>query len=57
MDDIMVVAIDDDEYYGRQNRMAGQMHPREEVQLPKPKIGVWNPNMDREEMSNGVEEE
>lgn len=40
MKDIMVIAVDDEEYYESQNRSAGEMHPADEVNLPKPKPGT-----------------
>lgn len=40
MDTVMVIAVQDDEYYEAQARPAGEMHPREEVQLAKPSTGV-----------------
>lgn len=40
MDTIAVIAVQDEEYYGAQERPAGEMHPREEVQLAKPSTGV-----------------
>lgn len=33
MKSIMVVAIEDDEYYGSSGRNAGEMHPKEEATL------------------------
>ena len=40
MPSIAVTAVADEEYYGAQERPAGEMHPREEVQLSKPSTGV-----------------
>jgi hypothetical protein len=40
MSSIAVIAVQDEEYYGAQQRPAGEMHPREEVQLEKPSTGV-----------------
>jgi hypothetical protein len=40
MKEIAVIAVQDEEYYGAQARPAGEMHPREEVQLDKPSTGV-----------------
>lgn len=40
MKSIAVIAVQDEEYYGSQGRPAGEMHPREEVQLNKPTTGV-----------------
>jgi hypothetical protein len=40
MDTIAVIAVQDEEYYTAQARPAGEMHPREEVQLEKPSTGV-----------------
>ena len=40
MEDIMVVAVEDEAFYGGQARAAGAMHEREEVNLPKPSTGV-----------------
>jgi hypothetical protein len=37
---IAVIAVQDDEYYGSQNRGAGEMHPSDEQKLPKPEKGV-----------------
>jgi hypothetical protein len=43
MDRIAVIAVQDEEYYGAQDRPAGEMHPREEIQLTKPSTGVAFP--------------
>ena len=40
MKDIMIIAVDDDEYYTAQARPAGEMHPLEEDKLYKPKTGI-----------------
>ena len=40
MKSIAVIAVQDDEYYGAQNRGAGEMHPADEKNLPKPEKGV-----------------
>ena len=40
MKQIAVIAVQDDEYYGSQNRGAGEMHPADEQKLPKPEKGV-----------------
>jgi hypothetical protein len=40
MDKIAVIAVQDEEYYTAQARPAGEMHPREEVQLQTPSTGV-----------------
>jgi hypothetical protein len=40
MDKIAVIAVQDEEYYTAQARPAGEMHPREEVQLTTPSTGV-----------------
>ena len=40
MDTIAVIAVQDEEYYSAQERPAGEMHPREEVQLQTPSTGV-----------------
>lgn len=40
MDAIAVIAVQDEEFYGAQSRPAGEMHPREEMQLDKPSTGV-----------------
>lgn len=40
MSTIAVIAVQDEEYYSAQRRPAGEMHPREEVQLAKPSTGV-----------------
>lgn len=40
MDSLMVIAVDDEAFYAGQQRSAGQMHPREEVKLPKPSTGI-----------------
>lgn len=37
---IAVIAVQDEEYYSAQQRPAGEMHPREEVQLQTPSTGV-----------------
>jgi hypothetical protein len=38
---VMVIAVDDHEFYGSQNRPAGQMHPSDESGLPVPATGTW----------------
>lgn len=35
-----MIAVQDEEFYGAQSRPAGEMHPREEMQLDKPSTGV-----------------
>lgn len=35
MKSIMVVAVEDEEYYGTSNRGAGEVHPKEEASLAK----------------------
>ena len=40
MDTIMIIAVDDDEFYRTQQRSAGKMHPREEKNLPKMSTGA-----------------
>jgi len=40
MDSVAVIAVQDEDYYGALQRPAGEMHPREEVQLDKPSTGV-----------------
>jgi hypothetical protein len=40
MNEVAVIAVQDEEYYSAQDRPAGEMHPREEVQLDKPSTGV-----------------
>ncbi len=40
MSTIAVIAVQDEEYYSTQARPAGEMHPREEVQLAKPSTGI-----------------
>jgi hypothetical protein len=37
---IAVVAVEDDEYYGAQNRPAGVMHPADEVNTTVPSTGL-----------------
>ena len=37
---IAVIAVDDEAFYGSQQRAAGEMHPREEEKLAKPSTGV-----------------
>jgi hypothetical protein len=38
---IAVIAVQDEEYYGAQNRAAGEMHPSDEVKLEKPSKGTY----------------
>ena len=40
MKTIAVIAVQDEDYYGAQNRPAGEMHPSDEKKLHKPKTGV-----------------
>lgn len=40
MDTIMVIAVQDDEYYEAQVRPAGVMHPSDEVNLTVPSTGT-----------------
>jgi hypothetical protein len=40
MASVAVIAVQDEEYYSAQQRPAGEMHPREEVQLQTPSTGV-----------------
>lgn len=40
MKSIAVIAVQDEDYYGAQNRPAGEMHPADEVKLHKPETGV-----------------
>lgn len=40
MTEIMVIAVQDEDYYGKQERSAGEMHPADEVKLNKPSRGV-----------------
>ena len=40
MSRIVVVAVDDEEYYGAQNRPASEMYPADEVKLGKPSTGI-----------------
>lgn len=40
MERILVIAVDDDEYYGSQQRPAGEMHPADEKNLAKPEKGT-----------------
>ena len=40
MESLVVVAVEDEVFYGGLQRSAGEMHPREESNLPKPSTGV-----------------
>lgn len=40
METIAVIAVQDEDFYGSQNRAAGEMHPAEESKLQKPSTGV-----------------
>lgn len=40
MDMIVVAAVDDEEYYGSQNRPAGMMHPADEANATEPTTGT-----------------
>lgn len=40
MKEIAVIAVEDGEYYGSQDRAASEMHPEDELHLPKPAKGV-----------------
>ena len=42
MEAITIIAIEDEEFYSAQARAAGEMHPREEINLPKPSTGVYS---------------
>jgi hypothetical protein len=35
-----VIALEDEEFYGGQNRPAGEMHPSEEAKISKPSTGT-----------------
>jgi hypothetical protein len=41
MKEVAIFAVEDGEYYGSQYRPAGQMHPSDEANLPKPATGTW----------------
>lgn len=40
---IMVTAVQDEDYYTDQARSAGEMHPDDEKNLPKPTTGISGP--------------
>lgn len=40
MKEIMVIAVQDEDYYLAQQRSAGEMHPQDEINLPKPSTGT-----------------
>lgn len=40
MPEILVVAVDDEEYYSSQARPAGEMHPKDEANLDAPSTGL-----------------
>jgi hypothetical protein len=40
MNTIAVIAVQDEDFYGAQDRAAGEMHPAEESQLEAPSTGV-----------------
>lgn len=40
MHEILVVAVDDEEYYSAQARPAGEMHPKDEAKLDPPSTGL-----------------
>jgi hypothetical protein len=40
MDTVMIVAVQDEEYYGSQERGAGEMHPADEIKLGVPSSGI-----------------
>lgn len=40
MAEVMVIAVQDEDYYGAQGRPAGIMHPAEEEKLQKPSTGI-----------------
>lgn len=40
MNEIMVIAVQDEDYYSSQKRAAGMMHPSEESKLSSPSTGV-----------------
>lgn len=40
MEAVMVIAVQDEDYYSSQGRPAGIMHPAEEEKLQKPSTGV-----------------
>lgn len=37
---IAVIAVQDEDYYGAQNRPAGEMHPADEAVINKPTLGT-----------------
>jgi len=39
MDTVMVIAVQDEDYYVAQKRSAGEMHPLEEAVITKPSTG------------------
>jgi hypothetical protein len=43
MKDIAVIAVQDEDYYGAQNRPAGEMHPDDEAKIAKPTTGISPP--------------
>lgn len=40
MKEIAIIAVQDEEYYGTQNRPAGEVHPSDEVNLTTPSTGT-----------------
>lgn len=45
LEQVIVIAVDDEAYYTAQNRTAGAVHPVEEDRLPRPLTGnemSWN---------------
>lgn len=40
MPTVAVIAVQDEDYYGSQNRPAGAMHPAEEAVIPQPSTGT-----------------
>lgn len=40
MDTVMVIAVQDEDYYVAQKRSAGEMHPAEEAVISKPSTGI-----------------
>jgi hypothetical protein len=40
MNSIMVIAVQDEDYYNALARPAGVMHPSDEAKLPKPSLGT-----------------
>jgi hypothetical protein len=40
MESIRIIAVADEEYYGAQDRAAGEMHPDDEAKLSTPSTGL-----------------